>query len=227
MHIHATQEITGIDDHAKVVQLLSSRHWELEAAVHDAFNEKEGVPSVFAPDPAPPLPPGPQPGLRRRPMASSAPGQDSATDPSPSPHGNGRGSRSGAVVAQQQNWWEWLVNVAIFPLRFVLNAASDLLQFVSKSPSLAWPTLARQTISHLHVIHLTPNNIYSSDNIATYTYQCSKSCILFSSVDLVFGFQPIAQNPLADVRQFVHEFESEYGRTHPPFVESTYEQVRR
>ena len=132
------QEITGIDDHAKVVQLLSSRHWELEAAVHDAFNEKEGVPSVFAPDPVPPPPPPAghaQSGLHRRPMAMSASGRGSATDapPTSTPHGSGVRSRNGAVVTQRQNWWEWLVNVAIFPLRFVLNAASDLLQFVSKS----------------------------------------------------------------------------------------------
>ena len=121
------QEITGIDDHAKIVQLLSSRHWELEAAVHDAFNEKEGVPSVFAPDSPAPL----RPGLRRRPMSSSVPGQESATDAPPP--GNGGRSRNRTVIAQRQNWWEWIVNVAIFPLRFVLNAASDLLQFVSKS----------------------------------------------------------------------------------------------
>lgn len=111
---------------------MSSRHWELEAAVHDAFNEKEGVPSVFAPDPPPPGP-GLQPGVRRRPMASSAPGRAPAdAPPTATPHGGGGRSRGGAVIAQRQNWWEWLVNVAIFPLRFVLNTASDLLQFVSK-----------------------------------------------------------------------------------------------
>lgn len=155
--IPSTQEITGIDDHAKVVQLLSARHWELEAAVHDAFNEKEGVPSVFAPDP--PLPSGPQPGLRRRPMTSQAPGQaGSVVDapPSATAHGDGRRSRNGAVVAQrQQNWWEWIVNVAIFPLRFVLNAASDLLQFVSKSPKCYVP----------------PDCM----GVTTYHYTCSKS----------------------------------------------------
>ena len=73
--------------------------------------------------------------------------------------------------------------------------------------------------------------IYSSLSVS---YLCviiiiiiSYACLCFPSVDLVFGFQPTARNPLADVRQFVLEFESEYGRTHPPFVESTYEQVRR
>ena len=106
--------------------------------MHDAFNEKEGVPSVFAPDPVPPPPPPAghaQSGLHRRPMAMSASGRGSATDapPTSTPHGSGVRSRNGAVVTQRQNWWEWLVNVAIFPLRFVLNAASDLLQFVSKS----------------------------------------------------------------------------------------------
>ena len=99
--------------------------------MHDAFNEKEGVPSVFAPDPVLPPPPAAQPDLRRRHMASSAPGQD-APPPAMLPN-NDRRSRSRTVVAQQQNWWEWLVNVAIFPLRFVLNAASDLLQFISES----------------------------------------------------------------------------------------------
>lgn len=49
---------------------------------------------------------------------------------------------------------------------------------------------------------------------------------LCHSVDLVFGYQPTAQNPLADVRQFILEFESEYGGVHPPFAVSTYEQVR-
>ena len=201
------QEITGIDDHAKVVQLLSSRHWELEAAVHDAFNEKEGVPSVFAPDPPTP-PPASQPGVRRRHMASSVPGQDAPPSVT-SPSNSGR-SRNGAIVAQRQNWWEWLVNVAIFPLRFVLNAASDLLQFISKSV-------------HLYcIIFPIP---YA---VATCNYLLNSALkIFFFSVDLVFGFQPIARNPLADVRQFVQEFESEYGQIHPPFIESTYEQVRK
>ena len=70
--------------------------------------------------------------------------------------------------------------------------------------------------------------IYSSLSVSylcVITILCSMSC--FPSVDLMFGFQPTTRNPLADVRQFVLEFESEYGRTHPPFVESTYEQVRK
>ena len=42
----------------------------------------------------------------------------------------------------------------------------------------------------------------------------------------MFGFQPTAQNPQADVQQFIREFESDYGQGHPPFVISSYEQVR-
>lgn len=123
------QEITGIDDHVKVVQLLSSRNWELEAAVHDAFNEKEGVPSVFASDPT-----LPQPGIRRRHLASGSPASShGSTSPASPPLPTVVRSGAGPVVAQQQqSWWEWFVNVAIFPLRFVLSAATDLLQFVSK-----------------------------------------------------------------------------------------------
>ena len=44
-------------------------------------------------------------------------------------------------------------------------------------------------------------------------------------VDLVFGYQPTAQNPVRDVRQFIQEFESEYGARHLPFLISSYEQV--
>jgi hypothetical protein len=174
----SAQEITGIDDHAKVVQLLSSRHWELEAAVHDAFNEKEGVPSVFAPDPHPPPPPplGPQPGVRRRQMASSAPGrvQESATDapPSATPHGNGGRSRNGAVVAQRQNWWEWLINVTIFPLRFVLNTASDLLQFVSKSLCILYTSSPSP-----------PPEMYNYS-----TFNTVESCLFFLQLTSCLGF---------------------------------------
>ena len=108
------------------MQLLSSRNWELEAAVHDALNEKEGIPSVF-------VPPPPQPGLRYRPTSTSSGSGSPSPRPSPSPPAPVVRGRGGLAVAQQhQTWWEWLVNLAIFPLRFVLNAASDLLQFLSK-----------------------------------------------------------------------------------------------
>ena len=96
--------------------------------MHDAFNEKEGVPSVFAQEPAPPI----QPGLRHRPMASSSI-HGSSTDTSPrSPSAPHMRLRERVVAQRQHGWWEWLINVAIFPLRFVLNAATDLLHFVSK-----------------------------------------------------------------------------------------------
>ena len=96
--------------------------------MHDAFNEKEGVPSVFAQEPAPPI----QSGLRHRPMASSSSrgaNTDTSLQSPSTPHVR---LREGVVAQRQQGWWEWIVNVAIFPLRFVLNAATDLLHFISK-----------------------------------------------------------------------------------------------
>ena len=103
--------------------------------MHDAFNEKEGLPSAFAQEPVPPI----QSGLRHRPMASSSSyGANTDTSPQPSSAPHVR-LREGVVAQQQQGWWEWLVNVAIFPLRFVLNAATDLLHFISKLLSvLMW-----------------------------------------------------------------------------------------
>jgi len=36
------------------------------------------------------------------------------------------------VLPRQQGWWEWLVNLAFFPLRFVINTTSELMQFVGE-----------------------------------------------------------------------------------------------
>ena len=48
------------------------------------------------------------------------------------------------------------------------------------------------------------------------------------AVNLVFGFQPQpAQNPRADVQQFVSSFEVQYGLQHPPFLVASYQQVNR
>ena len=33
-----------------------------------------------------------------------------------------------AVLPRQQGWWEWLNNLALFPLRFVLHTANEVLQ---------------------------------------------------------------------------------------------------
>ena len=97
--------------------------------MHDAFNEREGVPSVFASDPTPLV----QPELRHRTMASSGPSRGSNADiPPHSPPSMHMRAHEGVVAQRHQNWWEWLVNVAIFPLRFMLSAATDLLHFVSK-----------------------------------------------------------------------------------------------
>ena len=42
----------------------------------------------------------------------------------------------------------------------------------------------------------------------------------------MFGFQPApARNARADVQQFISEFESEYGTTHPSFLQCSYSEV--
>lgn len=80
-----------------------------------------------------------------------------------------------AVLPRQQGWWEWLNNLALFPLRFVLHTANEVLQVL---------------------------------------------------VNLVFGFQPQpAQNPRADVQQFVSSFEVQYGLQHPAFLVASYQQA--
>ena len=37
-----------------------------------------------------------------------------------------------AVLPRQQGWWEWLVNLAFFPLRFVINTTSEFMQFIGE-----------------------------------------------------------------------------------------------
>ena len=50
--------------------------------------------------------------------------------------------------------------------------------------------------------------------------------LLSSPVHLVFGYQPApARNPIADVQQFVTEFETEFGPAHPPLLTCSYSQV--
>ena len=47
-------------------------------------------------------------------------------------------------------------------------------------------------------------------------------------MSLLFGFQPApARNARADVQQFISEFESEYGTTHPSFLQCSYSEVYR
>ena len=36
------------------------------------------------------------------------------------------------VLPRQQGWWEWLVNLAFFPLRFVINTTSEFMQFIGE-----------------------------------------------------------------------------------------------
>ena len=58
-------------------------------------------------------------------------------------------------------------------------------------------------------------------------YLCTLVSVLSSPVHLVFGYQPApAQNPTGDVKQFVTEFEREFGPAHPPILTCNYSQLR-
>ena len=46
-------------------------------------------------------------------------------------------------------------------------------------------------------------------------------------MNLLFGFRPaLANNPVADVQQFVSEFEAAYGTQHPRFLTCGYDEVQ-
>ena len=98
------------------MQHLSSCQWNLEAAVQDALNEKEGVRPVFTA-----IPPVPD----DAPLLESL-HQSSSTEPPP-----GITTRRREVV-RRASWLSWTLNLAVFPLRFVMSAANEIFQFVGK-----------------------------------------------------------------------------------------------
>jgi len=111
------QEITGIEDNDKIVEHLSSHQWNLEAAVQDALNEKEGIRPIFTA--TPPVPEAP-------PLLQSLSQSANIAQPPP-----GISTRRREVV-RRQSWLPWTLNLAFFPLRFVMSAANEIFQFVGK-----------------------------------------------------------------------------------------------
>lgn len=127
--ISPTQELTGIEDHDKSVEILSLHQWNLEASIQDTLNEKEGRSPIYtppSPTQSPPLldqPAGAGAGPRRRiqvPVTRYAQPID------------GPVVRQQQQQQQQQGWWDWLMNLALFPLRFTVTSASDLFQLLSE-----------------------------------------------------------------------------------------------
>ncbi len=148
------QELTGIEDHDKCVEILSLHQWSLEASIQDTLNEKEGMNPIFTPPPNAPTQPQ---DLRRRiqvPITRYARVQQT-------PRG---------AVARQYSWWDWLVNIALFPIRFTVTTASDLFQFVSE-------LCVQFLIRILFTITITPSTWLWTH----YWWHCfSCSCIAFT-----------------------------------------------
>lgn len=114
-----TQEITGIEDETRILQHLSSHQWDLETAVQDALNEREGRGSVYG--------------------ASSSSGNPSPVG-SPPVHLSNRvvgsfGRHREQAVVRREGWLEWGANLAVAPLRFILSGANELFQLIGMSSS--------------------------------------------------------------------------------------------
>jgi hypothetical protein len=97
------KEITGIEDEAKILEHLTSCQWNLEVAVQNALNEKEGIRPIFGTAP----PPSPPPSPPQRMMSPGPPGRE---------------------VVRRAGWLEWTANLAVFPLHFILNAVNEIFQ---------------------------------------------------------------------------------------------------
>ncbi len=114
------KELTGIEDEERSVEHLRSHQWNIEAAVQDAFNEKEGIRPTFGTSPPPPSSPPsspPRPQLNRQ-IQNALLFQGAPPPP---------GGRE-AVVRRRDSWLGWTLNLAVLPLRFILSAANEVLQ---------------------------------------------------------------------------------------------------
>lgn len=96
-----------------MLEHLESHQWNLEAAVQDALNEKEGRVPIFGATP----PPRPPPATRTQ---SS---QQSRVISS-------AGSRGGGAVVRREGWMDWAANLMVYPLRFIVGAANELFQLI-------------------------------------------------------------------------------------------------
>lgn len=112
------KEITGIEDENTIKECLESHQWNLEAAVQDALNEKEGIRPIFGSS-APPVPSPPVPHHLTEQESVDSDGTDAA------------GARRGAVI-RRESWLAWGLNLTTLPLRFVMNAVNELFQLLGK-----------------------------------------------------------------------------------------------
>ncbi|XP_050390066.1 FAS-associated factor 2 [Patella vulgata] len=99
------QDLTGMENMGRCREILGRHGWNLETAVQDTFNEREGAPTVFnqpTPEPRPPT-------MNLQP----------------------RGQRVYTVGRRQpQGILQWGYFVILFPFRFVYSTFYDILLFV-------------------------------------------------------------------------------------------------
>ncbi|XP_041360810.1 FAS-associated factor 2-like [Gigantopelta aegis] len=96
------QDLTGIDDIARCREVLQRHNWDIETAVQDTFNEREGAPRVFnQPEPR-------QPSMNLEPLDQRV-------------FTIGRRQPQGLV--------QWGYYLLLFPFRFVYITVWDILRF--------------------------------------------------------------------------------------------------
>ncbi|KAL5493768.1 hypothetical protein EMCRGX_G014992 [Ephydatia muelleri] len=141
------QEITGIEDQNRSLTILEEHSWNLEArteyvhacaAVQDTLNEKDGIRTVFQE-------PRPHPSYLQSPSPSPSPPPSLVQQPPPSSLRQSPAVRAnqGMVVIRT---WEWLLNLAFLPVRFLVTTAADVLQFVFHLVFGYQPTPARNPV---------------------------------------------------------------------------------
>ncbi|KAF6019851.1 Faf [Bugula neritina] len=116
--INQFQELTGIEDLEECRQKLENHFWDLERAVQDTFNEREGVSGVYDEQP---LPPPDQPEVRRR-------------IPAPTPTVDNRSQqrvfRRVAHADERWSWTTWGIQLLYLPFRFVYSSIYDVFRFL-------------------------------------------------------------------------------------------------
>ncbi|KAK7091701.1 FAS-associated factor 2-like [Littorina saxatilis] len=101
------QDLTGIDDMNRCREILHAHTWNIEAAVQDTFNEREGAPQVFGQ-------PNTRDQVEREPQVNAQP----------------MNQRVFAVQRQQpQGLLQWSSYFLLFPFRFFYSTLFDVFRF--------------------------------------------------------------------------------------------------
>ncbi|XP_067928516.1 FAS-associated factor 2-like [Watersipora subatra] len=118
------QELTGIEDLDACRNKLVEHGWDLERAVHDTFNEREGVSGVYNESP----PVAPEPELRRRvPVALPTTVRNLRSNQRVFRPRQGSSSAAGT-----ENWslTTWGMQLIILPFRFISSSLYDVITFI-------------------------------------------------------------------------------------------------